>query len=312
METTHWADWADTFKLQDAACLITGVSPAKEMVAWADKLPPEARPAFKRLWDSYMRGTGVYKQPELDSADFQKMLHGIDANDFRAPTIVPARGMIRRQNMLIAPSEELMRKRLESVRVSREELHRWVKEMGIKSAYSFAPVAAIDATPAQTETTPTSRTSATGCADCVTAKAALPLEQVPSVDLDSVRKLPPTPLAETSSDNPAPQITGDGLPTKDIATLFDGVNDWPKARWPKNLSGSKWLHPARVALGGAGVANSMWNPLTLAQLIHDQAKGDRTRELLIRTLKNRFNNNAVLIPWRDAFNEYFDTFTVSD
>lgn len=127
------------------------------------------------------------------------------------------------------------------------------------------------------------------------------LEHVPCVDVYSAEKLEPTP-----------QTTGDGLPTKDIATLFDGVNDWPKARWPKNLSGSVWLHPARTALGGAGGASSMWNPLTLAQLIHDQTKGNRPRELLIRTLKNRFNNNAVLIPWRDAFNEYFDTFTVSD
>jgi len=155
MDTTHWADWEDTFKLQDAACLIAGVSPAKEMVAWADQLPPEARPVFKKLWDSYMQATGVYKQPELDSADFQKMLHGIDATDFRAPTIVPARGMIRRQNMLIAPSAELKRKRLESVRVSRQELHRWVKAIGIKSAYSFAPIVAShsaepDTAPAQT------------------------------------------------------------------------------------------------------------------------------------------------------------------
>lgn len=142
METTHWADWADTFKLQDAACLIAGVSPAKEMVAWADKLPPEARPAFKKLWDSYMQGAGVYKQ-----ADFQKMLHGIGGNDFEAPIIVPARGMIRRQNMLIAPSEELMHKRLESVRVSRDELHRWVKAMGIKSAYSFAPGGTLEQVP---------------------------------------------------------------------------------------------------------------------------------------------------------------------
>ena len=141
MDTTHWADWADTFKLQDAACLIAGVSPAKEMVAWADKLPPEARPAFKKLWDSYMRGTGAYKRPESDSADFPKMLYGIPSEDFQAPTSVPARGAIRRPEMLVPPSAELMRTRLESVRVSREELHRWVKAAGIKSAYSFAPVA---------------------------------------------------------------------------------------------------------------------------------------------------------------------------
>lgn len=154
METTHWADLAENFKIQDAACLMAGVPPAKAMVVWSDQLPPEARYVFERLWKAYMRGAGVYKQPELGSADFQKMLHGIDGNDFRTPTIVPARGAIRRQNMLIAPSAELMRKRLESVRVSREELHRWVKATGIKPAYSFAPVVEMDTVPKQ-NTAPT-------------------------------------------------------------------------------------------------------------------------------------------------------------
>ena len=139
METTHWADWEDAFKLQDAACLIAGVSPANEMVAWADKIPPKARPAFKKLWDSYLRATVLYKRPAPESVDFPKMLHGIPAEDFQAPTVASARGFIPRQEMLVAPSAELMRKRLESVRVSREELCRWVKAMGIKSAYSFQP-----------------------------------------------------------------------------------------------------------------------------------------------------------------------------
>jgi hypothetical protein len=141
VETTHWADLAENFKIQDAACLMAGVPPAKEMAAWSNQLPPEARYVFERLWKAYMQGAGVYRQPKLDSADFQKMLHGIGGNDFQAPTIVPARGLvIRHQNMVIAPSAELMRKRLESVRVSRDELHRWVKATGIRSAYSFAPV----------------------------------------------------------------------------------------------------------------------------------------------------------------------------
>lgn len=117
---------------------------------------------------------------------------------------------------------------------------------------------------------------------------------------------------EPANDGPAPTVMSDGLPTTAIATLFDGVNEWPKSRWPKNLSASKWLHPARVALGGAGVANSMWNPLTLAQLMLDNTKGKRPRDLLIRTLKSRFNSNAVLMPWRDGFNEHSDTFLESD
>ena len=274
VETTHWADWAETFKLQDAACLIAGVSPAKEMVAWADKLPPEARPAFKKLWDSYMRAAGVYKQPELDSADFQKMLHAIGGNDFEAPVIVPARGMIRRQSMLIAPSAELMRKRLESVRVSRGELHRWVIAMGIKSAYSFAPASAV---PAPTAATPE------------------PAQTASPVVADIVGCAP-----EQS------------LPTKCIADCFDGLNGWDAETWPKRLSGAKWLHPARTALGAAGGAPSTWNPLTLAQLVCDKTKGQRPREQILKTFNSRFNLNPVLEPWKAAFNEYFAMFSESD
>jgi len=289
MDTTHWADWEDTFKLQDAACLIAGVSPAKEMVAWADKLPPEARPAFKKLWDSYLRGTVAYKRPEPDSADFPKVLHGIPSEDFRAPIIVPARGMIRRQNMAIAPSAELMRKRLESVRVSREELHRWVKAMGIKSAYSFAPIVATGPAPEQTDTPPV-------VADTVKPDAGAPVPVNPAG-------------AVTAPMDDAPEQS---LPTKDIADCFDGLNGWNADRWGKNLGGSNWLHPARTARGAAGGAPSTWNPLTLAQLVCDKTKGQRPKEQILKSFNNRFNTNPVLAPWKSAFNEYFAMFSETD
>ncbi|MGH8758714.1 MAG: hypothetical protein ACREVW_04270 [Burkholderiales bacterium] len=99
-----------------------------------------------------------------------------------------------------------------------------------------------------------------------------------------------------------------GLPTKAIAHAFDGVNEWPAERWIRNLSSSKWLHPARIALGGAGVASSAWNPLMLAQLMHGRAKGDREKEKVMRALNSRFTRETALRPWRDGFSEYFETY----
>ena len=103
-----------------------------------------------------------------------------------------------------------------------------------------------------------------------------------------------------------------GLLTKEIADTFAGVNKWSADRWPRNLSASKWLHPARMALGCAGGASSVWNPLTLAQLMHSKAKGSKPKEQLMKSLNFRFNQNPVLKPWRDAFNEYFATYCVTD
>lgn len=121
----------------------------------------------------------------------------------------------------------------------------------------------------------------------------------------------PAPVV-AASDGPAPVDTGEGLTTKAIAAIFDGVNDWPENRWPRNLSGSKWLHTARTGLGTAGGGSARWNPLALAQLLHERTKGKRPRDLLVKTLKNRFNKNPVLMPWRDSFNEHFATYIESD
>lgn len=103
-----------------------------------------------------------------------------------------------------------------------------------------------------------------------------------------------------------------GLLTKEIADTFAGVNKWSADRWLRNLSASKWLHPARMALGCAGGASSVWNPLTLAQLMHSKAKDSKQKEQLMKSLNSRFNRNPVLMPWRDAFNEYYATHCATD
>jgi len=117
--------------------------------------------------------------------------------------------------------------------------------------------------------------------------------------------LPARPAAD--GDKPEPS-----LPTKDIATCFDGLNGWNAKRWHKNLGGSNWLHPARTARGAAGGAPSTWNPLALAQLVHDKTKGQRPREQILKEFNNRFNTNPVLEPWKTNFNEYFAIFSESD
>ena len=113
-------------------------------------------------------------------------------------------------------------------------------------------------------------------------------------------------------DKAGPLPAEQGLSTKDIAQAFDGVNGWDFERWRKNLSASKWLHSARIAIGGAGGASSVWNPLMLAQLMHDDAKGEREKEKLMKVFNSRFTLNPALGPWRDDFNEYFATHCATD
>lgn len=114
------------------------------------------------------------------------------------------------------------------------------------------------------------------------------------------------------ADKTGPLHVKQGLPTKDIAHAFDGVNGWSADRWPRNLSASKWLHHARIAIGRAGGASSVWSPVILAQLMHHHAKGEREKEKLMKAFNSRFTRNPALWPWRDAFNEYFATHCATD
>lgn len=125
----------------------------------------------------------------------------------------------------------------------------------------------------------------------------------------------PTPLPAGASDGVELAKAGpveDGLSTKEISDTFGDVNGWDASRWIKNLSSSKWLHPARIALGDAGGASSVWNPLTLAQLMHSKKKGDKAKEKIMQALNSRFARNPILEPWRDAFNEYLATHCTTD
>jgi len=126
----------------------------------------------------------------------------------------------------------------------------------------------------------------------------------------------PAPVVAVELDADAPVPMADtpeqSLPTKDIATCFDGLNGWDTVTWPKRLSGSNWLHTARTALGGAGGASSMWNPLEIAQLVYDKTKGARPQAQILKAFNHRFNTNPVLAPWKIAFNEYYAMFSEAD
>ncbi len=127
-------------------------------------------------------------------------------------------------------------------------------------------------------------------------------------------EIPPGAPVELADDAPVPMADApeQSLPTKDIATCFDRLNGWDTVTWPKRLSGSNWLHTARTALGGAGGASSMWNPLEIAQLVCDKTKGAKPKAQILKAFNHRFNTNPVLAPWKIAFNEYYAMFSEAD
>lgn len=111
----------------------------------------------------------------------------------------------------------------------------------------------------------------------------------------------PAPTAESPSNAPV-----DGITTAQVATFFDGL-PFTAENWPKRLSDTKWLKRAQVALGAAGGATSLWNPATLARLIHSKEKGTAKQKTL-EALNRKFKGNPVLEPWRTDWNEHYEMF----
>ena len=138
----------------------------------------------------------------------------------------------------------------------------------------------------------------TGAAPAQTAAPPAPMEAVGASDDVEPDKAGPVPVEQ-------------GLLTKDIAVCF-GDCYYSADNWPKRLSGTAWLETARIERGEIGGASAVWNPLTLAQLMHRQTKGDKAKEKLMKTLNSRFTRNPALGLWRAAFNEYFATYCTTD
>ncbi len=115
----------------------------------------------------------------------------------------------------------------------------------------------------------------------------------------------PEPVAGSASSVPS-----NGLATAQIAVIFDGL-PYTAEDWPKRASDINWLKPARVALGAAGGATSLWCPATLARLIHGRGRG-AAKQKTLEALNKRFRSNPVLEPWRDAWNQHYEMFNDAD
>ena len=93
-----------------------------------------------------------------------------------------------------------------------------------------------------------------------------------------------------------------GLPTKAIADLFEGVYF---TNWSKSLSDAKWLGPARVQAGVRGGASAMWCPVEIAKLLHGK-KYATTKQL------TRVFANPALNQWRDEWDRFASVFDNSN
>ena len=140
---------------------------------------------------------------------------------------------------------------------------------------------------------PNAKTSATG----VAAEALV----------GTVSVVTSTVTAGTPKGIQPPLSNGPSLKTSNLAQSFDDINGWPARRWIKNLSSSKWLHPANIDPGAPGRASATWSPLIVAQLVHGRTKGDRAKSKILKALSSKFRSNPLLEPWRDDWNEYFAT-----
>ena len=154
-----------------------------------------------------------------------------------------------------------------------------------------------------------------------TVAIAAPLAEAVVVDKETIK--PETPAGDFLSADESgnvkptkcvPRTPENGLLTRQIAHAFDGVNDVESERWIKNLSAARegWAKNALIGLGEQGGASSVWRPLELAQLIHSRAKGDGAKQAVLKQLHKKFKQQTALVPWRDAFNEFFTTFFDAD
>lgn len=118
MDFSPW-DWAEIFRLHEAACLIAGVPVSAKRVPNSEELPSGSRPVLVRLATAWVVGI---KHKNGEDIDDYPISHTLDVV----------------QTELDGAFTE---KDIPQILVRRKELHRWVTAMGIKSAYSFAPFA---------------------------------------------------------------------------------------------------------------------------------------------------------------------------
>lgn len=120
MDFSPW-NWAASFRLHEAACLIAGVMPISKRQPTSEELPPQARPPLLKLASAYYEWFLQAKNPERPKSI---VLEGVLNEDGSLPA-VPA---------LNAVSGEI---------VSRAAIHKFLALMavqGLKSCYDFGPI----------------------------------------------------------------------------------------------------------------------------------------------------------------------------
>lgn len=114
----------------------------------------------------------------------------------------------------------------------------------------------------------------------------------------------PQPAPATTDTNKTKRR--EGLPTPQIAVLFDGA-PYPEHEWGKRTPNErKWLKSALLAKGAQGGAPAMWCPLTLGRLVWEKYPNHQNK------LKRTFQQNPVLASWRDEWDQFLDQFSDDD
>ena len=121
MDFSAW-NWANSFRLHEAACLIAGVMPISKRQPTIEELPSQARPILVKLMAAYLEWHHQKRNPDRPKSTF---LEGYLNDDGTLPEI----------NSLAEFPGAL---------ASREAINRFLLqiegELGLKSAYDFGPI----------------------------------------------------------------------------------------------------------------------------------------------------------------------------
>ncbi len=175
MDFSAW-NWATSFRVHEAACLIAGVVPVSKRQPTSEELPPQARPILVKLMAAYVEWILQKKNPDRPKSIF---LEGYLNDDGTPPEI----------NSLAELPGSL---------VSREAVNRFLSEiegeLGLKSAYDFGPICKTadplsmdNRRPTQPTPTPVER----------------PLNEAPTPATAPVEPLPALPAKETPAERRA-------------------------------------------------------------------------------------------------------------
>lgn len=135
MSYSPW-DWADRFRLSEAACLIAGVPVESKWEQTLDEVPIDAMPVFRRLVEAVAVGAALLNRPDNPKYPKKLMLRTL------WPELPSSSLPIENSRADIGEANESFISRAElhvmtGWKVSRDEIHRWVNAMGFHSAYDF-------------------------------------------------------------------------------------------------------------------------------------------------------------------------------